>query len=242
VESAQRGAILVMPRRYLIGSLAPLLVVAAIALGNVFVTYLYVSNPSSVFSFVNTWGNFPTGIFTAIFTPDATVFLGAQPVVEWYLVTMGSLLAYLALFEVVNLNAGARELAFRSVFYGLMIILVPMGSNFVSLVRGMSTSGPSTSIFAGLGVVVGFSLVNSVKWIGVGHPMVKEPRSVLAISLSLAVALVLAASSILSPVLFFNITNKVDWGSHIFCFVVGVSVTLLWSLIRRGPRAQFQSL
>lgn len=217
----------------MVGVVSAPAVVFSIILGNLYVTLLYVSNHDAIFPLLNTWGNFPHGIFTAIFTPDTQVFLGQISWTSWYIVTEVSFLLFLSMFVVLNADQSERELARRSCFFATAIIAVPMVSNFVSLLRGYETVGPSTAVYASQGLVLGFSLFNSIVWIGKGHPRYRDKKRAAAIIASLAFAFSFIAIPLVPPFNFFNVVNKVDWGSHVFCFVVGAGVALLWSLIRR---------
>jgi hypothetical protein len=105
-------------------------------------------------------------------------------------------------------------------------------SNAFSLVRGLATVGPSTASMTAIGLVLGFSVSNSVKWIKDGRPRLKG-RYGFATMISLTAVGSVALVMIASPADFFLMTNGVDWVGHVFCFVVGTLIALPVGLRRR---------
>jgi hypothetical protein len=149
----------------------------------------------------------------------------------WALPTFVALFGYLAAFVMVNLDE-ERELALRLGFYGLALILVTVLSNAFSLVRGLATVGPSTASMTAIGLVLGFGVSNSVKWIKEGTPRLKG-RYGFATMISLTAVGALVLVMLASPADFFLMAKGVDWVSHVFCFVVGTLIALPVGLRRR---------
>lgn len=116
-------------------------------------------------------------------------FLGQISRTSWYIITEVSFLLFLSMFVVLNADQSERELVTWSCLFATAIIVIPMVSNFVSLLRGYQTVGPSTAVYASQGLMLGFSLFNSIVWIGKGHPRYRDKKkSAAAIIASLAFA------------------------------------------------------
>jgi len=221
-----------MRRRERAGILSAPLITLGIILVNELVFLLFLQDTSFPLRLLNNWTNFPLGLVTAIFTPDSQVFLcytGSfqasvcyASYLAWLVMSAGSLGAYLVLFFVVNLGQSTRELAVRSTFYAVMIIAISAVSNYLGLLREPGSIGPSTAIFAGLGIVLGFAASNSIVWLRTSRAL-HRARDVWAIGLGIALVIGLLGFALRDPADFFNIssTQKVDATAHVFCFVVG---------------------
>jgi hypothetical protein len=220
-----------LPWYYWVSAFFGPLLTFSILVGNIWVLQSYNSDPTLFFSLTNNVTNLPTGLFTAMFAPDTTAFGGPQAFMGWALPTFVALFGYLAAFVMVNLDE-ERELALRLGFYGLALILVTVLSNAFSLVRGLATVGPSTASMTAIGLVLGFGVSNSVKWIKEGTPRLKG-RYGFATMISLTAVGALVLVMLASPADFFLMAKGVDWVSHVFCFVVGTLIALPVGLRRR---------
>lgn len=219
---------------------APVLTLVII-LVNELVYLIFLRDSSFPLGLLNNWSNFPFGTITAIFTPDSQVFLcytGSfqastcyASYLGWLVVTAGSLGAYLVLFFVINLGQPTREVAIRSTFYAVVILVISVVSNYLGLLREAGSVGPSTAIFAGLGVVLGLAASNSVEWFRRGH-RISGLRELWAVGIGVALVIGLLGFAIGDPAGFFNVnpTQKVDAAAHIFCFVCGAAVSLPFGL------------
>ena len=226
-------------RWVVVGQLVPLLVVSVIVIGNLLVYLEFLYNHDFVTSLLNTWSNFPTGLVTAIFTPDSQVFLcytgnfsGSecfQGFMSWYAIDVGYLAFYLGLFYVINMNREARDRVLRLSFYGLMIVAVSVVSNLVDLSRpGVTGSvGPSTAAYTGIGLVYGFSII-TVIGAPFGDRDIRNARNFFAIAISAIMVVVLTGFYLVDPTDFFNVNSllKIDSAAHMFCFVGGTLVSL----------------
>jgi hypothetical protein len=223
--------------RIILGLLVGPLVTLAVILGNELVYVSFLSSHDFINGLLNTWPNFPWGLVTAIFTPDSQVFLcytgGFSPsscfqyFTGWFELTVSLLLSYLALFFVVNLRCGIHDLSLRSSYYGLMIIAISAVSNLIGLYMSPGSVGPSTAAFAGLGLVYGFGIVNSIVFIR-GERDLAHGRDRVALAFSLAMAVVLTALYVISPADFFNVNSaqRIDSEAHMVCFAGGTLVSL----------------
>ena len=204
-------------------------VTLAVVLGNVVVLVEYVRSPQIVFGLINTRSNLPFGPFTAIFTPDPTVFLGTQTLTDWYVGTAGTLFVFLFLFLLVNLDSPPAERGIRSAFYGAMLVVVSIIANLLTLAWGMESAGPSTAVMTAIGLVFGFSWASSIGWLRRGMPTLKFSAGSMGTFIGLAVAVGLLVAVIALPDAFFNVAQNVDWASHVFCFVVGTTSALAFA-------------
>ena len=141
--------------------------------------------------------------------------------------TAGSLAAYPVLFFVVNLGQSTRELSVRSVFYAVMILGISIVSNCLGLLREPGSVGPSTAVYAGQGLVLGFAISNSAVWL-LSTRTLSGLRQPWAIGMGFALILGLLGFALVDPVDFFNVssTQKIDATAHSFCFVLGALVSL----------------
>ena len=239
-----------MKRTQLAGILSAPLVTLTLILVNELVFLLFLHDTSLPLRLLDTWSNFPLGVVTAIFTPDPQVFLcytGAfqasacySSYLSWLVVTAGSLGAYLVIFFVVNLGQSARETAIRSLVYAVMIIVISAASDSFGLIREAGSVGPSTAIYAGIGLVLGFAASNSIVWLLSGKTF-SGLRQGSAIVIGIVLPVVLTGFALADPVGFFNVssTQRVDATAHMFCFVAGALVSLpigLRSVSRLRPR------
>ena len=197
----------------------------------------FLRDTNSPLMLLNNWSNFPLGLVTAIFTPDSQVFLcytGSFQAsacytfyLDWLTVTAGSLGAYLAIFFIVNLGQSARELGIRSFFYSAMILAISVVSNYLGLLREPGSIGPSTAIYASLGLGLGFAFANSIAWLLSGRSFSNQ-RQVWAVGMSITLTTGLIVFALADPVGFFNVssTQRIDATAHMFCFTVGALVSL----------------
>jgi hypothetical protein len=227
-----------LSRTGLPGILFALAITSIIIMGNAFVYLSFRSNPSLFNGLVDNSAHFPAGIVTAIFAPDAAVLNGSQSFAAWcvgFAVTLGILLL---VFLITSLRAPGREIGFRSVFYGLMLVVIPIASNAFSLVRGQSSVGPATVTFASMGLVLGFSILNAGVWFERNHPGFQSQslRDYISTIVSIAIVFALVYLSLVFPVAFFNIapTYNVDWMGYVFCFVIGVLVSFWYYTTRES--------
>ena len=136
-----------------LGLLVGPVVTIAIIYSNAEVYLAFLKNTDVINSLFNNWSNFPTGLVTAIFTPDSQVFLCYNGINSaaychayfsaWYTLDVELLVAYVALFFLVNLGEDVPELSLRSVYYGIMIIAISVVSNWLALYRTPGSVGPS---------------------------------------------------------------------------------------------------
>jgi hypothetical protein len=210
----------------LLGILVSLVIIFAIIIGNVYVYLVFRSNPNLFFGLINSAANFPGGLLTAIFSPDTTVLDGSQTFADWYIGFAVALVVFFIVFLITNLGVDDREIGVRSLLYGPMLIVISIVSNVFSLARGQSSAGPSTATFASMGLVLGFSILNSSIWLERGHPKLQSAREYVSTISSLAIVFGLVFLPLTSPIAFFNIdpANKVDWVAHLFCFMIGAVI------------------
>jgi hypothetical protein len=235
----ERGA---TPKLYLVGVISAPTVTAAIIVGNLLVYYFFLSNYNSVNPLLNTWSNFPWGVFTAIFAPDTNVLLCYtgnftpascfQNFVGWFGLNAGILVSYLAFLFLVNIDCNSRKLASRVSFYAIALIMISVLSNFLALLRSAGSVGPSTAGFAGIGVVLGFGAANTAAWVKEGHE-ITGIRNLVAVVFSILVILITVLSISTDPTAYFNVATGIDWIAHVFCFVAGGIVALVWVLLQR---------
>ena len=224
--------------------LAPIVTATTIAI-NIMVFLAFLQNHDFIFPLLDNWSNFPWGLLTAVFTPDSQVFLcytGVfsaglcfQNFTNWLLVTGATLVFCLALFFLANVNRGLLELGFRSAFYAGMLIFISIISNLVTLFQEPKGSvGPSTAIFAGFGMIVGFSLANMT---ATTRSIIRTRLGYIEIVVATAIAIALIAYAILEPAEFFNIdpAQKINSMAHEFCFVVGIFASILFGKRGTGP-------
>lgn len=215
------------------------MVTGAIILANELVFVEFPRNHGIIDPLFNTRSNAPWGLLTAVFTPDPQVFLCYTGkfqasncyayFMSWFAVTAGNLVLSLALFLVVNLNHEAHERGVRSVFYGIAIIAISALSNLVDLVRGIGSAGPSTAIYAGIGIVLGFSLANTAGLVWIRR--CANLRSTVAIAVSLATTLGLLVMAGAYPADFFNASStlKVEVFAHELCFLLGTLISFVFA-------------
>lgn len=215
-----------LSRTGLLGILFALAIILAIVMGNAYVYLAFRSNPNLFFGLADNPAHFPMGIVTAILAPDIAVLGGSQTFADWcveFALTLGILFL---LFLITSLRVSLRNIGFRSVFYGLMLIVIPIASNAFTLVTGQSSFGPSTVTFASMGLVLGFGILNAGVWLERNRPGFQDQgfREYISTIVSLAIVFALVYLPLVFPFAFFNITStyNVDWIADVFCFVFGI--------------------
>ncbi|MCL4519461.1 MAG: hypothetical protein M1587_09715 [Thaumarchaeota archaeon] len=204
---------------------------------------LFYSNPDSFLRLVNTWKNFPSGIFLAIFLPDTMVFLGKAPWRLWFLSTVAILSVFYILFVVTNLNLDSRERS-RRFFEGIFLIFaISWVGDIVGLYWYGETAGPSGVIYSLLGIMYGFIISNIIVEVRVWKDslvnFIRKSGNFMPFSLSLAIGIIFALYAVGNPSGFFSLSLngvKVAGGVHVFCFVVGALVSAIIG-ITRGNKA-----
>jgi len=213
-------------RAGILGVLFALAIIIAIIGGNVYVYLASKSNPSLYLGLVDNSAHFPTGIVTAIFAPDAAVLSGSQTFEGWGIGFTLTLATLFVLFLVTSLRISFRDIGFRSVFYGLMLVVIPIASNAFTLVTGQGYFGPSTVTFASMGLVLGFGILNTGVWVGRNRPGFQNQgyREYISTIVSIATVFTLVYLPLVFPFTFFNIPSayNVDWTAYVFCFVFGI--------------------
>lgn len=223
-----------------LGLLVGPLVTIAIILVNVAVFLEFLKHPGFVFGLFNTWSNFPRGLVTAIFTPDSPVFAcyytptssasycGAY-FLAWFILNVELLVAYIALFFLVNLGERVEELSLRSVYFGVIIILISIVANWISLYKFPGGSvGPSTAGYSGLGLAYGFGIINAFKFFR-SRPTPPIPlRTLVAVAFAIPIAILTTALAISNPAAFFNVNvaQRIDSQAHELCFVGGAIASI----------------
>jgi hypothetical protein len=201
-------------------------VILAIVAGNAYVYFAFRSNPSSYSGLVDNSAHFPTGIVTAIFAPDATVLGGSQTFAGWSVGFTVTLAILFLLFFITSLRVSLRDIGFRSVFYGLMLIVIPIASNAFTLVMGQSSFGPSTVTFTSMGLVLGFGILNVGVWLDHNRPGLQSQgfHEYISTIVSLAIVFALVYIPLVFPSTFFNIasTDNAGWITSVLCFVFGI--------------------
>jgi hypothetical protein len=215
-----------LSRAGLLGILFALAIILATVMGNAYVYLAFRSNPSLYLGLVDNSAHFPMGIVTAIFVPDAAVLGGSQTFAYWSVEFTVTLAILFLLFLITSLRVSLRDIGFRSVFYGLMLIVIPIASNAFTLVAGQSSSGPSTVTFASMGLVLGFGILNAGVWLERNRPGFQSQglREYISTIVSLAIVFALVYLPLVFPSAFFNIASasNVDWIAYVFCFVFGI--------------------
>jgi hypothetical protein len=213
-------------RAGLLGIVLALVIIMAVVIGNAYVYLSSRSNPSLYLGLVDSSAHFPTGILTAIFAPDPAVLGGSQTIEEWGVGFAVTLAILFALFLITSLRVSFRDIGSRSLFYGAMLIVIPMASNAFTLVTGQSYFGPSTVMFASMGLVLGFGILNTGVWFGRNRPGFQNQgyREYISTIVSIAIVFALVYLPLVFPFAFFNIppTYNVDWTAYVFCFVFGI--------------------
>jgi hypothetical protein len=215
-----------LSRAGLLGILFALAIILAIVMGNAYVYLEFRSNPSLYLGLVDNSAHFPMGIVTAIFAPDAAVLGGFQTFADWYVGFTVTLPILFLLFLITSLRVSLRDIGFRSVFYGLMLIVIPIASNAFTLLTGQSYFGPSTVTFTSMGLVLGFGILNVGVWLERNRPGFQNQgfREYISTIVSLGIVFALVYLPLVFPFSFFNIasTYNVDWIAYVFCFVFGI--------------------
>jgi len=227
-----------LSRAGLLGILFALAIILAIVLGNAYVYLAFRSDPSLYSGLVDNSAHFPMGVVTAIFAPDAAVLGGSQTFADWCVGFAVTLSILFLLFLITSLRVSLRDIGFRSVFYGLMLFVVPLASNIFTLVTGQSSFGPSTVAFTSMGLVLGFGILNVGVWLDRNRPGFQGQglREYISTVVSLAIVFALVYLPLVFPSSFFNIasTYNVDWMAYVFCFVFGIVGPFWYYTTREG--------
>ena len=215
-----------LSRAGLLGILLALAIILAIVMGNTYVYFAFRSNPASYLSLVDNSAHFPLGIVTAIFAPDAAVLGGSQTFADWCVWFTVTLSILFLLFLITSLRVSLRDIGLRSVFYGLMLFVIPIASNGFTLVTGQSTFGPSSVTFTSMGMVLGFGILNVGVWLDRNRPgfQTQGLREYISTIVSLAIVFALVYLPLVFPTSFFYTasTYNVDWMAYVFCFAFGI--------------------
>jgi hypothetical protein len=201
-------------------------VIVAIVIGNAYVYFAFRSNPSSYSGLVDNSAHFPTGIVTAIFAPDAAVLGGSQTFTGWSVGFTVTLAILFLLFLITSLRLSLRGIGLRSVFYGLMLIVIPIASNAFTLLMGQSSFGPSTVTLTAMGLVLGFGILNIGEWLEHNRPGFQSQgfREYISTIVSLAIIFALVYLPLVFPSSFFSraSTGNAGWIAYVLCFVFGI--------------------
>lgn len=200
---------------------------------------LFYSNPDSFLQLINTWKNFPRGIFSAILLPDTMVFLGKAPWRLWFLSTAAIMSVFYILFVVTNFNLDSRERS-RRFFEGILLMfMISWTSDIVGLYWYSETAGPSGVIYSLLGIMYGFIISNITvevrTWRDSLVAFIRKSNNFMLFSLSLAIGIVFPLYAVANPSGFFSLTlNEVKVASdvHVFCFIAGTFVATLIGILR----------
>jgi hypothetical protein len=213
-------------RAGLLGILFAPAIIVAIVIGNAYVYFAFRSNPTLYSGLVDNSAHFPMGIVTAIFAPEAAVVGGSQTFTNWGVGFTVTLAILFLLFLITSLRVSLRDVGFRSIFYGLMLIVIPIASNAFTLVMGQSSFGPSTVTFTSMGLVLGFGILNIGVWLEHNRPGFQSQgfREYISTIVSLAIVFALVYLPLVFPSAFFNIasTDNVGWIAYLLCFVFGI--------------------
>ena len=220
------------------GILFALAIIVVIVMGNAYVYFAFRSNPNLYSSLVDNSAHFPMGVVTAIFAPDAEVLGGSQNFANWCVGFAFTLSILFLLFLMTSLRVSLRDIGLRSVFYGLMLLVVPIASNAFTLVTGQSSFGPSTVTFTSLGLVLGFGILNVGVWIDRSRPGFQDQRfrEYISTIVSLAIVFALVYLPLVFSSSFFDTASSynVDWMAYVFCFVFGIVGPFWYYTTREG--------
>ena len=211
----------------LLGILFATAVVIAIIMGNAY--FYFRSNPNVLPSSVSGAADFPTGLVSTIFSPDPTVLSGSQTFAQWLLWFAIPVVFLFLIFLGTSLGVENRDIGLDSILYGLMLFVIPIGSNAFSLLAGQDAAGPLTVSFTSIGLVLGFSMLRVGRWVGSGAPkLVGREFFLIVTNLAIIGGLILAA--MVGPVAFFNAnpTSVIGWAGPLFCYLLG-AVAPIWS-------------
>ena len=217
----------------------------AIIAGDVYVYLMFNHDPSLYLSLVDSKSNLPTGLLTALFAPDPSVLLGTQTFLDWYVGFAGALFVWLAAFACINAGKTMEEFGMNSVLFGAMLIVISVGANGLTLLEGLSSSGPSTATYAAMGMVLGFGLLATRDWFGLGRPKLNTVSRGKGLSIlsGLTFAVVFIALPLIEPAFFFDVNPvlKADWGAHVFSYLAGAAIPLILHAKSR-PEPKLQDL
>ena len=204
---------------------------------------IFYSNPDSFFHLINTWNNFPSGIFTAIFVPDTVVFLGKMPWMLWFLSTVVTLIIFYTLFVITNFNLDSRERSLRFFECIALVFIISWISDIVGLYWYGETAGPSGVIYSLMGLMYGFIISNiSVEvrnWKNSLMTSIRRSKNFMPFFTAPLIGIVFTLYAIGNPSEFFSLSlNGVRVASdvHIFCFFIGAVVSAIIG-VARGSRA-----
>jgi hypothetical protein len=169
----------------------------------------------------------PWGIVTSLFIHGDGL---------WHL--SNNLVALFALFLLLsmsNLNSSTRERRVIIIFLLISIFLAAVVSNFlwVMLVPNGITSGLSGVVFATEGVLVAFSLRNSMTMFRLAKRDTKEEKRVQTLwMLNLLVFLLSFIQIVSNPRLSLNVAQGVNSFVHGVAFLSNFSLTITWSFLK----------
>jgi hypothetical protein len=169
----------------------------------------------------------PWGIVTSLFIHGGGL---------WHL--SNNLVALFALFLLLsmsNLNSSTRERRVIIIFLLISIFLAAVVSNFlwVMLVPNGITSGLSGVVFATEGVLVAFSLRNSMTMFRLAKRDTKEEKRAQTLwMLNLLVFLLSFIQIVSNPRLFLNVAQGVNSFVHGVAFLSNFSLTITWSFLK----------
>ncbi|RLI44490.1 hypothetical protein DRO69_07285 [Candidatus Bathyarchaeota archaeon] len=168
----------------------------------------------------------PWGVITSIF-----IHVESQHLI----VNMVAFLAFLVLFAVLNIFLHQKERIRREYFLLLNIFVSAILSNllWIILLPNVNTTGASGLVYASIGVMLGFALLNSLKLKDIRKHCLDKRKMVLGIHiLNVIVFLVIFLQIVLVPGVFLNIGPGVNSFVHSVSFDISFVSTLCYSVIQ----------
>lgn len=168
------------------------------------------------------------GVVTSLFTHGG----GTGHLVD----NMLALLAYFSLFAISNSFLSNEEKRGRISFFLIVIFLTSITSNAVCIISmpQTTTTGSSGVVFASEGVMMGFSLLNSLGILSLGKCGKQDRKLLLRTFLSnFPVFLIFFFQILLNPQLFLNVGPQVNVFVHGVAFLSSFLLAFLWYQVKQ---------
>lgn len=172
----------------------------------------------------------PWGIFTSLFVHTG---------IEHYVFNVSSLFLFCMLFAVCNSFLSENQKRRRMYFFIATSFCSAVIANLVwiILIPQTGTLGASGLVYASEGIILGFTVFNSLGIMNWKAYKTKDRFARLVIASNLAVLVAIVFEIVLSASVFLGVGAGVNAGVHGLAFISGYGVTALFGLVERKKTA-----
>jgi membrane associated rhomboid family serine protease len=167
----------------------------------------------------------PWGVVTSIFAHSSLSHFGLN---------MGGLFIFVLMFTFSNSTFSAQDKKKLETFYLFSIFAFAIISNILWVILNPNPSvGASGLVYAAMGIVTGFSLINGLQIINFPKFKTQEAVTAVVIVMNIILSILLIAQVFQDPQLFLNIGEGVNVIAHGVSFLLGLFAVFPYCLIEK---------